>query len=303
VRYGPQPPARVIQILAQACSSLAEAHEAGLLHRDIKPPNLFVSRAADEIDIVKLLDFGIVHSADDTIERQTAAISLDDSLQTKLTQVGAMLGTPGFMAPEQILGMEMDGRADLYALGCVAWWLLTGKEVFKRVEGAEAKILHKHLHDPVPLLREVMRGWCPVELEIAIGMCLSKDAAQRPANARAISPSARAIERRARGCTSALRRLMSRSRAVGVRSVPSDRAAVPRTAQNLSFSSAVISAASAAGPPRLASAMAAAARSIASVAPASSAIHTGSGLSIVRAARSTRPGSKIACVGSPSSLR
>jgi serine/threonine protein kinase len=195
VRYGPQPPARVIQILTQACSSLAEAHDAGLLHRDIKPPNLFVSRAADEVDICKLLDFGIVHTASDPIDQQRATVTIGDSLATpKLTQIGAMLGTPGFMAPEQILGTPLDGRADLYALGCVAWWLLAGKEVFKRVEGAEAKILHKHLHDPIPSLRDAMRGWCPVELEIAIMSCLAKEPEQRPANARALAAKLREIQ-------------------------------------------------------------------------------------------------------------
>ena len=67
----------------------------------------------------------------------------------KLTQLGAMLGTPGFMAPEQILGMQLDGRADLYALGCVAWWLLAGREVFAR-DGGEAKVLHKHIYERAP---------------------------------------------------------------------------------------------------------------------------------------------------------
>jgi serine/threonine protein kinase len=187
LRYGAQPPARVIQIMIQACSSLGEAHEAGLLHRDIKPPNLYLSRAADEIDIVKLLDFGIVHAAGDALERQTQAISLDESLQTKLTQVGAMLGTPGFMAPEQILGDRIDGRADLYALGCCAWWLLAGREVFARVEGSEAKILHKHLHDPVPPLSEAIRGWYPAELEGILHACLAKEPGDRPATARALA--------------------------------------------------------------------------------------------------------------------
>jgi serine/threonine-protein kinase len=111
----------------------------------------------------------------------------------KLTQVGAMLGTPGFMAPEQILGMPLDGRADLYALGCVAWWLLAGKEVFERRDGAEAKMLHKHMHDPVPQLRDAVRGWCPEELEMAIASCLAKDPEQRPRDARELAVALRAI--------------------------------------------------------------------------------------------------------------
>ncbi len=192
VRYGPQPPARVIQILIQACSSLAEAHDAGLLHRDIKPPNLFVSRAADEVDIVKLLDFGIVQTVNDTLDARRPSDASAIQPTPKLTQVGAMLGTPGFMAPEQILGMQLDGRADLYALGCVAWWLLAAREVFTR-EAAEAKVLHKHIYDRPPALRDHVRGWCPPELADAIAACLAKEPDDRPATARELATRLRAI--------------------------------------------------------------------------------------------------------------
>jgi serine/threonine protein kinase len=197
-RYGPQPAARVIPLLIQACSSLAEAHDAGLLHRDIKPPNLFISRVADEVDIIKLLDFGIVMTAGDALpgppldapRRDSAgdassreAADRDRALPViegtpKLTQMGAMLGTPGFMAPEQILGMPLDGRADLYALGCCAWWLLTGDEVFPREP--DAKVLHRHINDEIPRLA-------------ASAACLAKDAADRPPDARALAQQLRAI--------------------------------------------------------------------------------------------------------------
>jgi serine/threonine protein kinase len=197
VRYGRQSPARVIQILIQACSSLAEAHDANLLHRDIKPPNLFISRAADEVDVVKLLDFGIVQTTGEVSAETTAKAVIDPSIANiptseKLTQLGAMVGTPGFMAPEQILGMELDGRADLYALGCCAWWLLVGEEVFRRDEGG-AKFLHKHIYDPMPSLRIAIRGWCPPALEEVITSCLAKEPAQRPANARALAARLKAI--------------------------------------------------------------------------------------------------------------
>ncbi|HEY0255684.1 MAG TPA: serine/threonine-protein kinase, partial [Kofleriaceae bacterium] len=194
VKYGPQPAARVLQLLVQACGSLAEAHEAGLLHRDIKPPNLFACRAADEVDICKLLDFGIVQMAGDPI----TPVSLPPVrpsrpiMETpKLTQIGAILGTPGFMAPEQILGMALDGRADLYALGCVAWWLLTGREVFAR-EGNEAKLLHRHIYDAAPPLQTPT--WCPPELEQLLHSMLAKDASARPATARELGAALRAIE-------------------------------------------------------------------------------------------------------------
>jgi serine/threonine protein kinase len=96
-----------------------------------------------------------------------------------------MLGTPGFMPPEQILGMPIDARADLYALGCCAWWLLTGGEVFPRA--SDGSILHRHLHDPVPRLATAMAGWCPPALEAAIVACLAKSAADRPRDARALA--------------------------------------------------------------------------------------------------------------------
>jgi len=191
VRYGPQPAPRVIRLLEQACMSLAEAHDAGLLHRDIKPPNLFTCRAADEVDICKLLDFGIVQTPGD---KPMKVVSLGALPETpKLTQLGAMLGTPGFMAPEQILGMRCDGRADLYALGCVAWWLVAGREVFSREEG-EAKVLHKHIYDDLPALAPLAKGWFPAELERVIAQCLAKEVDERPQDARALAAMLRAIE-------------------------------------------------------------------------------------------------------------
>jgi serine/threonine protein kinase len=191
--YGAQPAARVIDLMIQACASLAEAHDAGLLHRDIKPPNLYLCRAADEVDIVKLLDFGIVHDAREPAPLEKMREVIDPATSgSKLTRIGAMLGTPGFMAPEQILGMQLDGRADIYALGCCAWWLLAGGEVFDR-RGAEGKILNDHIYTPVPSLRARVRGFCPVELEEVIAACLAKEIDRRPANARELATRLRAI--------------------------------------------------------------------------------------------------------------
>ena len=198
LKEGAQPAARVIDLMIQACASLAEAHDAGLLHRDIKPPNLYLCRAADEVDIIKLLDFGIVQDAREPlpVERMREVIDLSPSPPAeagdgKLTRAGAMLGTPGFMPPEQIYGMQLDGRADLYALGCCAWWLLAGGEVFDRGEG---KILHKHIYEPVPHLRARVRGWCPAELEAVVASCLAKEIDDRPASARDLAARLRAIE-------------------------------------------------------------------------------------------------------------
>nr|MBA3456189.1 serine/threonine protein kinase [Deltaproteobacteria bacterium] len=195
--YGAIPPARVIHLLIQACQSLAEAHDAGLLHRDIKPANIFVCRVADEVDIAKVLDFGIVHHVDDPIADPIDVVSLPEPdaalpATTKLTKDGAVIGTPGYIAPELMTGMRPDGRSDLYALGCVAWWLLTSSEVYARPN--EDAAIRSHLHDPVPALRPRVKGWMPAELEATVIRCLAKDPEDRPADARELAECLRAIE-------------------------------------------------------------------------------------------------------------
>ncbi len=194
---GPQPSARVIAIISQACQSLAEAHDAGLLHRDIKPANIELCRAADEVDIVKVLDFGIVHNITDPI----AAVSLklptsqpstvSDSGE-RLTTEGVVIGTPGYIPPEQATAQPLDSRGDLYALGCVAWYLLTGREVYPRK--TEDEVMRAHVFDPIPSLREHVKGWLPVELERLIVQCLAKQPGQRPEDARTLARALKAIE-------------------------------------------------------------------------------------------------------------
>jgi len=122
-RHGPLPAERVVHILQQACDSLAEAHDRGLIHRDVKPANIHLCRLGRQFDYVKVLDFGIVK------------LSKRDQ-GTRLTMEGVITGTPSFMAPEVILGDgDIDHRADLYALGCVAYWLLVGVPVFEDTAG------------------------------------------------------------------------------------------------------------------------------------------------------------------------
>jgi serine/threonine protein kinase len=216
--WGPLPAARVISIMAQACSSLAEAHAAGLLHRDIKPANLVLCRAADEVDIVKVLDFGIVHRVNElappraatkgekrrlaTVTRRTPeatgakAIGADaptalgtkptnrppempgESDGNRLTVDGSVIGTPGYIAPEQAMAARLDPRGDVYSLACVAWFLLTGREVFSR--SSVEDILLAHVDAPIPELRPLVDGWLPVELEAVIVRCLAKDPSDRP---------------------------------------------------------------------------------------------------------------------------
>ncbi len=172
-RYGPQPPARVAHILRQACRSLAEAHAGGLVHRDIKPANLHVGRLGLEYDFVKVLDFGLVKGEGRWLREDV-----------RLTAPELLSGTPAYMAPEMASGEAVDSRADLYALGCVGYFLLTGALVF---EGENAmQLVLKHIQaEPVPPSRRLGRP-VPEGLEGLILSCLAKAPAARPAGAAAL---------------------------------------------------------------------------------------------------------------------
>jgi serine/threonine protein kinase len=193
VRHGPQPAGRVIRLLMQACRSLAEAHDVGLVHRDIKPANLFVCRAADEVDVLKVLDFGLVRAltgdepdapplSTQAVLETTGGIADEASQDGKLTRAGTVMGTPEFMAPEQALGRELDGRADLYALGCIGYWLLTGTLVFSKPTAM--MLLIAHIQEPPAPLTSRAPGPVPRELELCIMACLAKSPEQRPRDAR-----------------------------------------------------------------------------------------------------------------------
>jgi serine/threonine protein kinase len=163
--YGPMPPERVAWLLAQACRSLREAHGAGMVHRDVKPANLFACRLGAEYDFLKVVDFGMV-------------TALPGNESTALTQPGGLAGTPGYLAPECIQGEgHVDGRADLYSLGCVAWWLLTGRLVFE--ERSAVASLFAHVQRPPPRITTV-RADVPEALEAIIQDCLAKAPASRP---------------------------------------------------------------------------------------------------------------------------
>jgi serine/threonine-protein kinase len=172
-RYGPIPPNRAVHLLAQACHSLADAHESGLIHRDIKPANIFACRRGREEDFVKVLDFGLVKHADSKVA------------DVQLTTVGTTTGTPAFMAPEAVYEAErMDARSDLYALGCVGYWLVTGRLVFEHETPIQT--LLSHLNDtPVPPSRVATQS-IPEEFDRAIMDCLAKDPARRPPSAEAL---------------------------------------------------------------------------------------------------------------------
>jgi serine/threonine protein kinase len=184
-RDGPQPPGRVIHILLQALSSLSEAHDAGLVHRDVKPANLLVCRAADEVDIVKVLDFGIVQSA------REASAKPPERNEQSATQGEPMMGTPAYMSPEQIQLRPTDARADLYGLGCVGVWLLSGRLPFE-AENSLAMLL-AHVTSPVEIAR-LMPPDVPPELVRILERCLSKSPEDRPRDARALAAELRAVD-------------------------------------------------------------------------------------------------------------
>ena len=140
VDHGPQSEARVIFWMRQVCDSLAEAHAQGLVHRDLKPQNLFVCRQGIRHDVVKVLDFGLAKQSKQ-VDKESEGIPAASA--ERLTGIGQVAGTPGFMAPEQSLGALVDQRIDLYALGCVIYWLLTGTQVFPYDTGSSS--IYKHL--------------------------------------------------------------------------------------------------------------------------------------------------------------
>jgi len=165
-RFGPSPPERVVSVIRQACRSLAEAHAAGVLHRDIKPHNLFLCRLGLEFDVVKVLDFGLVKSLN------------DDAAQ--LTAEGTLTGTPGYMPPERVVGGAADARSDLYALGCVAYWMLTGRTVFTG-EPMAVMIHHARTRPEPPSKFSTVP--IPERLEQIVMACLEKAPENRPASA------------------------------------------------------------------------------------------------------------------------
>jgi serine/threonine-protein kinase len=163
-RYGPLPPDRTIHFLRQICAALREAHLVDLIHRDIKPANVFVAKLGGLHDVIKLLDFGLVAPRRQEIGPQ-------------ISQEGQLTGSPLYMAPEQAVGnREPDARSDIYALGAVAYFALTGKPPF---EGTNAlDVLVRHARDPVTPLHQRRPG-LPADLERIVLRCLAKEADDR----------------------------------------------------------------------------------------------------------------------------
>ena len=172
--FGPQPAARVRSILIQICSSLEEAHERGVIHRDLKPSNVMICLLALNHDFVKVLDFGL------------AKCAACEDLGAALTVEGTTAGTPGYIAPEVALGeLDVDARADIYALGCVAYFLLTGTLVFPDSNPMSMALKHVQATPDVPSSRTELP--IPAELEALVMRCLAKRPEDRPSSVREIA--------------------------------------------------------------------------------------------------------------------
>jgi serine/threonine-protein kinase len=168
-KYGPQSSERTVYLLRQVCRSLSEAHEHDFVHRDVKPANVFTCRYGGEADFVKVLDFGLVLDRHPTVE--------------ELSDEHKFVGTPAIMAPEMVrYQAPVDARADLYAVGCVAYWLLTGSRVFEAQTRQDMLVMHAHQKPIAPS----KRAGLPVhpQLEQLVMSCLEKNPDKRPQSAR-----------------------------------------------------------------------------------------------------------------------
>jgi serine/threonine-protein kinase len=181
-QHGPLPPGRAVHLLRQVCAALREAHAKGLIHRDLKPGNVIVGERGGAYDVAKLLDFGLVQGPD-----------LGDSAD-KLTQYGTLVGTPAYMSPEQARGSgEVGPASDLYSLGALGYYLLTGQPPF--VRPSTVQTITAHITDPaVPPSQ--LRPEIPADLEEIILTCLEKDRGQR-------FPDGGSVEQALGGCTCA----------------------------------------------------------------------------------------------------
>ena len=201
--FGPLPAERVVYLLRQVCHSLADAHARGLVHRDIKPANIYVCRMGLDYDFIKVLDFGLVKFRGSTAD------------QTLVTGDHPTTGTPAYMAPEVILGAaDVDRRADVYALGCVAYYLLTGQLVFEADTPMKMLMHHVQTKPEPPSARTELP--IPRDLEELVMACLEKDPEKRP-------PDAEHLYRLSVGCNVA--RLLEQRRSknvVGAQSVGAD---------------------------------------------------------------------------------
>jgi serine/threonine-protein kinase len=197
-RYGPLPPERAVHLLRQVCGALQEAHTTTLVHRDVKPGNVLVCQQGGQHDVAKLLEFGLVRAHGLTADGE------------KLTQEGAIAGPPAYISPEQAAGKEdVDGRSDLYSLGAVAYFLLTGRPPFVR-DGA-VQTLAAHLGEPV-VAPDRHRPDVPADLQAVVLRCLEKGPGPPVRGRRRVSPGPGPVPLRGPVDPGASRRLVARLR-------------------------------------------------------------------------------------------
>jgi len=171
-QHGPLPPARTIHVLRQVCAALREAHAIGLVHRDVKPANIMICNRGSVPDLVKLLDFGLV--------RRMGV----QSTQVLATAPGLLTGTPAYMSPEQARGDAADERSDIYSLGAVAYFLVTGQPPFARVNAMQ--VLMAHMRD-APVSPATLRPEVHADLDAVILRCLAKEPQDRFADVASLS--------------------------------------------------------------------------------------------------------------------
>jgi serine/threonine-protein kinase len=164
------PPGRVAAIAKQVADALSAAHELGIVHRDLKPDNVMIVRTKDGAERVKVVDFGIAKAMADG--------------RTQMTRTGFVLGTPAYMSPEQISGDKLDGRSDLYSLGCMLFEMLTGQSPFSGPTGEI--VLHRRLTEEAQKVRTLSPD-CPKSLDNVITRLLSRSVDERFQNAAELS--------------------------------------------------------------------------------------------------------------------
>ncbi|MCY1043099.1 protein kinase [Corallococcus sp. bb12-1] len=166
-----------VWMLDQMASALGAAHRAGVVHRDLKPANVFVVEVPDAAPTLKLVDFGIAK-----VLRSHEGLTLAD---------GAVLGTPDFMAPEQIRGGAIGPATDLYALGVLAFQMLTGEKPF---QGENVQVMFAHVEQPAPRPSSRVKG-LPPQLDALVLQLMEKDPTRRPASAEAVREQLRGLAR------------------------------------------------------------------------------------------------------------
>jgi eukaryotic-like serine/threonine-protein kinase len=204
---------RVFKILIEMCSSLAEAHAQGIVHRDLKPENVYLETRPGNPEFVKILDFGIAKvMRGDSIDPQSP----------QLTATGQTLGTLEYMSPEQLMGKQLDGRSDVYALGVVAYEMITGGLPFPDAKGPAGLITAQLKQTPQPPSARLPKAGLPPAADRAILKALEKDKNNRHADVTAMAAALQEVLDVARDQSNPVMMAMPASASQGIRPTPED---------------------------------------------------------------------------------